>query len=167
MRKAGVRKKRDSNRVSISSNYASVVVAPASKVDIERFDILIPTSVFVDRTLSSLESLVEYLKEIHGLTYHQIAVVTNRDERNIWTLYNRAMKKRAGKEPAVFPVSNIFIPLSIVRDRSLCILEVIVKYLKEEQGLKNHEIAVLLNRSDKTIWTVYSRARKKYEKKKE
>jgi len=29
-----------------------------------------------------------------GLTYHEIAVITNRDDRTIWTVYNRAKKKR-------------------------------------------------------------------------
>ena len=59
---------------------------------------------------------------------------------------------------------NIPIPSNIFIDRSISVLEAIVKYLKEKKGLTYHEIAVLLNRDDRTIWTVYQRARKKNEK---
>ncbi len=58
----------------------------------------------------------------------------------------------------------LLVPLSLLRDRSVSILESIVKYLKEKKKLTYHEIAVLLNRDDRTIWTVYNRARKKYAK---
>lgn len=54
----------------------------------------VPTSVFRDRSLSVLEVVVEYLKEHHNLTYHQIAKLLNRDDRTIWTVYNRAKRKR-------------------------------------------------------------------------
>ncbi len=57
---------------------------------------------------------------------------------------------------------NLDIPSSIFRDRSLSVLEVLVRYLKDEKKLSFHEIAVLLNRDDRTIWTVYSRGRKKH-----
>jgi len=54
------------------------------------------------------------------------------------------------------------IPSSILRDRSLAPLESITEYLKDQQGMSFHEIAVLLNRDDRTIWTCYSRAKKKH-----
>ena len=54
----------------------------------------IPTSIFKDRKVSVLEALVEYLKDKKGLSYHEISILINRDERNIWTVYNRAKKKR-------------------------------------------------------------------------
>jgi hypothetical protein len=57
-------------------------------------EILIPSGIFLDRTLSVLETIVEYLKEKKGLTYHEIAIFLNRDDRTIWTCYNRALKKR-------------------------------------------------------------------------
>ena len=57
--------------------------------------------------------------------------------------------------------SKISIPSSILANRSLSVLEAISKYLKEEKGLTYHEIAVLLNRDDRTIWTCYNRAKKK------
>jgi len=54
----------------------------------------IPSNIFRDRNLSVLEVLVEYLKEQRNMTYHEIAVLLNRDDRTIWTVYNRAKKKR-------------------------------------------------------------------------
>jgi len=56
--------------------------------------ISIPSYILKDRTLSVLEALVEYLKEKLNLTYHEISILINRDERNIWTVYSRAKKKR-------------------------------------------------------------------------
>lgn len=56
---------------------------------------------------------------------------------------------------------DINIPLRVLTDRALSVLEVMVEYLKEEEELSFHEIAKLTNRDDRTIWTVYSRAKKK------
>jgi hypothetical protein len=55
----------------------------------------IPLSIVADRDVSIFETIVEYLKEHYGLSYHEIAVLLNRDDRTIWTVYNRASKKRA------------------------------------------------------------------------
>ncbi|MBI2109821.1 sigma-70 region 4 domain-containing protein [Candidatus Woesearchaeota archaeon] len=53
----------------------------------------IPSSIFKDRRLKVLEVLVEYMKENLNLSYKEIAVLLNRNERTIWTVYNRAKKK--------------------------------------------------------------------------
>ena len=53
------------------------------------------------------------------------------------------------------------IPVSIFRKEKLSPFEAIVKYLKEEKKLNYHQIGALLNRDERNIWTVYSRARKK------
>jgi hypothetical protein len=55
---------------------------------------VIPTFIFQDDRLTVLEAIVTYLKEKEKLNYHEIGVVMNRDERNIWTVYNRSKKKR-------------------------------------------------------------------------
>ena len=57
-------------------------------------NIWIPSNVLRDNSISVLEDIVEFLKEKKGLTYHQIGELINRDERNVWTVYNRAKKKR-------------------------------------------------------------------------
>lgn len=58
-------------------------------------ELLLPTSIFLDRSLSVLETISEYLKEKKNLTYHEIAVLLNRDDRTIWTCYHRAKTKRS------------------------------------------------------------------------
>ncbi len=59
---------------------------------------------------------------------------------------------------------SITIPSSIFRDRSLSVLEVMAEYFKEKKQMKYSEIARLLNRDDRTIWTAYKRAKEKREK---
>ncbi|MCK5107160.1 MAG: hypothetical protein KAQ83_00355 [Nanoarchaeota archaeon] len=53
----------------------------------------IPLEVFKDRKVSVLEAMVEYMKG-QGLNFHEIGILLNRDERNMWTVYNRAVRKR-------------------------------------------------------------------------
>lgn len=56
---------------------------------------------------------------------------------------------------------SIPLPSRIFKDRSVSVLEAIVEYMKDDLGLTFHDIAQLLNRDDRTVWTVYSRAAKK------
>lgn len=56
----------------------------------------IPSFIFRDRSVAVLESLVEYLKDQKKLSYHEIAVLLNRNDRTIWTVYRRAKLKRKG-----------------------------------------------------------------------
>ena len=60
---------------------------------------------------------------------------------------------------------NINIPCSILNDRNVAVLEAITEYLKDKKHLTYHEIAVLLNRDDRTIWTCYYRAKRKRRRK--
>ena len=53
------------------------------------------TSFFRGNNLSILESIVRYLKETGSLSYHNIAILLKRDDRTIWTVYKRALKKNA------------------------------------------------------------------------
>ena len=61
------------------------------------YDVSLSSSIFRDRKLSILEVLVEYLKDKKELSYHEIAVLLNRDDRTIWTVYSRVKKKRGIK----------------------------------------------------------------------
>jgi len=45
-----------------------------------------------------MESVVYYMKNTLEMTYHEIAISLNRDDRTIWTVYNRALKKKGGKK---------------------------------------------------------------------
>lgn len=122
----------------------------------------VPSHIFLDRDLAPLESISEYLREEKGLSYHEIAVLVGRDDRTIWTCYNRAQKKRAASPKTERrPEKVVEIPLEIFKNRTFAPLESITSHLKETAGLSFHEIAVLLNRDDRTIWTCYNRAQKK------
>ena len=54
------------------------------------------------------------------------------------------------------------IPLKLFSSPKLGVLEVIVKYLKENTPLTYSDIVKLLNRDQRTIWTTYSKAIKKH-----
>jgi hypothetical protein len=56
-------------------------------------EVLIPVSIFKKEKLTPFEAMVKYLKEEKNLNYRQIGKLLNRDERNIWTVYNRSKKK--------------------------------------------------------------------------
>jgi len=123
--------------------------------------IQIPISVIADRTVSILESIVEYLKDELKFNYHEIGKLTNRNERTIWTVYNRTTKKRSKTSKPTIASSVIKIPLSVLFDRKLSSFETVVEYLKEQLKFNYHEIGELTNRDERTIWTLYNRARKK------
>ena len=119
----------------------------------------LPISIFKNKELSGLETITKYLKEVRNLKYSDIASLLNRDSRTIWSTYNASKKKLP--EQLDIRQSDIIIPLSKLSDRSFSILESIVSYLKFKYKLSLHEIGVLLNRDDRTIWTVLSRFKKK------
>lgn len=56
------------------------------------------TSIFHNNKLTIFESLVKYLKEEKSFNYHEISLLLNRDERNIWTIYKNALKKGVHNE---------------------------------------------------------------------
>ena len=120
---------------------------------------LLPISIFSNDELSCLETIVKYLKEEFNLRFHEIALLLNRNDRTIWSTYNIACKKR--KERLLVKDSKFFIPVSILQNRKFSVLEAIVSYLKDNFNLRYSEIAVLLNRDERNMWTVYNRAKKK------
>ena len=117
----------------------------------------IPATIF-SRKLGALEVVVKYLKENLNLSYGKIARVLCRDERTIWTAYSKAKQK----QPSVLAIekTEIFLPVSIF-NKKLTILESAILHLKEK-GLRFNEIASLLDRDQRNIWLIYSRAMKKH-----
>ena len=122
-------------------------------------EILIPVSVFEARNLSSLEIVCKYLKEELDFGYSKIASMLNRDSRTIWTTYQNALSKR--KERLPVRDSKFYIPISILANRKLSVLEAIVSYLKDNFNLRYSEISALLNRDERNVLAVYNRFRKK------
>ena len=127
--------------------------------ELVRKEVLIPITIYYNKELSALETSCKYLKEELNLSHHQIAELLNRDDRTIWTTYDNAKEKREKK--VIVKPTKIFVPASVFKDRRLSVLESLVKYLKEEFKLRYSEIAVLLNRDERNIWTVYNRAKNK------
>lgn len=123
--------------------------------------VLVPSSIFCERTLSFSEALVEYLWIEYRMKPSEIGRRLSMDRRNVWTIMERGSRKRAAsKRDATIP-GHIFIPVDIFADRRFSVLETMTAYLKEEVLMDTKTIAVLLNRSITTIWTSYNRMKKK------
>ena len=129
-----------------------------SKIDCSPNEIHVPVDIF-SNDASGLESLSHYLKGVLGLRFCEIADVLNRDDRTVWGANKGAEEKLNSANGS--SDSRIRIPISIFRDRSLSVLEALSEYLKECQNMRYCRIAALLNKDQRTIWTVYSRAKKK------
>ena len=119
----------------------------------------IPISVFKNKKLGPLETVVKYLREDYGYTYKKIGLLLNRKVGPIGVSYRKAFGKLSSRLDVSSTENSI--PISIFKDSKITIFEAVVVYLKDVRRLKFGEIAGLLNRNYRTIWTVYSRARKK------
>jgi hypothetical protein len=62
------------------------------KIQFKEIGIMIPISIFSDRRLSVLESVIKYLRD-KGLKNIEISKKIKKDPRNIGTFYSRALKK--------------------------------------------------------------------------
>ncbi len=118
----------------------------------------IPIEVFI-RTVAPLEAVCKYLRENKKLTLRAIATLLKRDVRTVGGTYLRAMKKE--KKKFLIKESILTIPIDVIKNRKLSVLENTVKYLREHHMLTLHQIAVLLHRDDRTMWTVYARSQRK------
>jgi len=113
----------------------------------------------INNKLTVLETVVKYLKEIQKISFHEISKLLKRDERNIWHIYNNSKKKYA--QEFIIKEAKFWIPISVFSNEKLSALETLVVHLREEFSLNYHKIAVLLKRNDRTVWTVYQRAKRK------
>jgi hypothetical protein len=141
-------------------NYEEVVdLLTKAEKTLKKKEISVPISVFENKKLSAFETICKYLKEELKFSYHKIAILLQRDDRTIWASYNNAISKRKAK--LIVRKSEIMVPVSIFKNRKLSVLESLVNYLKENFKLRFSEIAALLNKDQRNIWTVYNRAKKK------
>lgn len=126
--------------------------------------ISIPAEIFKS-SLSPLENVVMYLGVQLQLNQTQISNVLNRDHTTIWTTLLNAKNKIKEVEYKEFishiPEENILVPISVFANRKLSILESLSIYIKDKFELNYHQIALILGRNDRTVWTVVNRARKK------
>jgi nucleoside-triphosphatase THEP1 len=149
------------------------------------------------------------LKETKEMRFSEISQALSRDQRNIWTVYNRSCSKKIQKikekeehnsnakqiisllnqeilisysetklrilesisQQIGIPVeisnnketetkSEISIPLSVFSTQ-LGALEAISLYLRDKKLLKFNEIAEILQRNERTIWTAHQKAKQK------
>jgi DNA-binding CsgD family transcriptional regulator len=127
------------------------------KKKFESKELLIPISIFND-SLTPFESISKYLKE-KGYGFSEIGKLIKKDRRVVYSTFNRAIKKL----PSLFIVQEgcIQIPISFISDENLSVAELIVLYLKEKLSLRFSEIAKLLDKNQRNIWTLYDRAQNK------
>jgi hypothetical protein len=128
----------------------------------EKEELQIPIAIF-NQNISPAEVLSKYLKENLGLNFREIGKLINRDERTIWINYRNAIKKKKLKikiKKKLKIEKLINISVKIFSDRRLSVLESIVKYLKERE-FRNSEIAEMLGKDPRNIYTLYSRVKKK------
>ena len=59
-------------------------------------EIIIPVSAFSNRSYSTLESVVGFVKDLE-YSNHEVALMLHLDDRTIWTVYDRVKKKRGVK----------------------------------------------------------------------
>lgn len=121
--------------------------------------VMIPCTVFI-KELSPLETAVKYLKENLDIEYSKIAKLFGRDRKTVWQAHKNAVKKYP--EPLKPEETEYNIPVSVLRTK-LSVLEAVVVYLKDQFKLSYHKIGELLQRNERTVWTVYHRAQKKEE----
>lgn len=84
-----------SNKTIWATYHNSIKKMPSPFGLISR-DILIPVSIFANRSFSTLESLVGFLKD-NDNSNHEVALMLRLDDRTIWTVYDRVKKKRGMK----------------------------------------------------------------------
>ena len=119
--------------------------------------ILLPDCIFV-QDLSVFQSIVKFLKENCGFKNKDIASLMHRSQKSVWQAYNNSIKVFPKKFKII--ASRYYIPVSKLVP-SLTILESVVVYLKEKCLLNYHQIAILLKRDDRTVWTVYQRVKRR------
>lgn len=134
-------------------------IANERKIEDKKQENQIPLSVFANDKLSALEIIVKYLKENLCKSYHEIAILLNRNDRTIWATYNNSLRKQKTKlilynfKESRF--QNKFIPLSIFSKRDNSVLETIVIYLKDNFGFSFNDISLILLKDYQTIYTSY------------
>ncbi|MEK6943759.1 MAG: hypothetical protein AABX00_06885 [Nanoarchaeota archaeon] len=121
----------------------------------------VPLGILRDRSVTPLEAIVVYFKNL-GFSFKEISLMINRDPRTVWTVYQRTTKKKKGEySENNSKLENIsYIPLRIFKNRSVTALEAIILYLKDS-GFSFKEISLLINRDQRTVWTVHQRAVRK------
>lgn len=136
--------------------------------DIETYDLIskkkysresIPICIFSEHTLSSFEAIVKFLRENCYLNFREIGELLNRSKFTIAASYRSATIKHPSKY--IIFSTDYDIPTEFISSRKYSVLESIVLFLKQKHNLRYKEISDLLQLNQRTVWTVYQRAKKK------
>lgn len=124
----------------------------------------LPVSIIKNDKLSPLEAIVTFLRENRDLTYKEIGRLLSREPKTLAVTYSAARKKTSEK---IIPTTDtIYLEFSIFAAHPECnlsILETVCNSLKKS-GMRHSQIARILGKSQKTIWTVCNRAEQKHKK---
>jgi len=150
----------DDNQTKVLNDIKLKLQELLYNLESEEIQITIPITIFSTRHLGVLEILVKYLKEESNLSIKQIAKLLDKNYSTTWNTYNKATTKH--QERLSYDSSGTKIPINIFSEKLLGPLEALVVFLKEKLMMKNSEIAKLLQKSPKTIWSSYNKAKQKY-----
>ena len=92
MRFAEIARMLNRDRRTIGLNYKNAAASMKREMVVWEGEIYVSLEIFADRKLSILESVVYYLR-VGGYKNVEISRMLGKDQRNVWTLYSRAMKK--------------------------------------------------------------------------
>jgi hypothetical protein len=119
----------------------------------------IPLSIF-NPYLGALESIVKYMREELLLDYNTIAGILGRNAGPIGVAYRRTRQKLKGALDISSKESIPFEALRAKENYGLSVFESLAYHLAKK-GYDWHEIAGIMHRHDKTVWTILDRAKKK------
>lgn len=85
------------NERTIWTAYHKAIKKQPKLIEIKKTSVLIPISVLMNRKLTVLEAIIIHLKK-KELKYTDIAKLISRDQRNVWVVYSRAIKKKKTKK---------------------------------------------------------------------
>ena len=118
----------------------------------------VPVTIFVKK-LSPFESIVKFMKENEGKKLSEIGKLTGRTTASVWQTYRHAQEK---VKSVLKPKETAYlIPLDVIKEKKFSILESIVIYLKDNFDLTYRAIGKLLQRNERTVWTVYQKGKKR------
>jgi len=121
-----------------------------------------PLSILRSPKLSSLESIVKFLRENRRLSYDSIGKLLDRNPKTLAVTYAVAHKKMHESFSKEFDEDVERIPFKVFSKR-LSILECICVYLKSQNN-SYAKISRMINKNQRTVWTVCHRAEFKLKK---
>ncbi|MBW2971040.1 hypothetical protein KY320_02670 [Candidatus Woesearchaeota archaeon] len=124
----------------------------------EKVEDALPSSIFT-RELGVNEAIVKFLKENKAMSNKEIAELMKKSENNIAVTYYKARAKQ--KEIFTDLDYTHAVPIKALRQKEFTSIEAVVVHYKKELGLRFSQIAKIMNRDDRTIWTIYNRCQKK------